>query len=161
MWKALRYAFFTGTLAYLMAAVLLIILFAIEGIDGYIIINNLMTGLTLMLSEFQWWGDLYYLAFLVPWLASSLVLVFLIIRFNRNRGVRRRRLLGGLSICVYYIAMILVFAIGRVATFWGQVEVHPGDIGYLLLLIWPVGGFILGSVAAIIADKILKPRFVE
>ena len=159
MGKILRYAFFTCTLAYLIAAILLVIFFAIEGISVDYIVRDLLTGLTLALSEFSWWGAFYYLSFLVPWLASSLVLVLLIYGFNG--GARRRQLLGGLSICVYYIAMILVFAIGRLVTFWGQIEVHPGDIGYLLLLIWPLGGFGLGYLAATIVERVLKPQFAD
>ena len=159
MGKLFKYAFFTCTLAYLIAAILLVIFFAIEGISVDYIVRDLLTGLTLVLSEFSWWGAFYYLSFLVPWLASSLVLVLLIYGFNG--GARRRQLLGGLSICVYYIAMILVFAIGRLVTLWGQIEVHPGDIGYLLLLIWPVCGFGLGYLASIIVERVLKPQFAD
>ena len=82
MEKAFKYAFFTCTLAYVLAAILLIIFFAIEGINAKYIIKDLLTGLTLALSEFTWWGAFYYLALLVPWLGSSLVLVLLIYGFN-------------------------------------------------------------------------------
>ena len=159
MGTIVRYAFFTCTLAYVVAVVLLVIFFVIEGISVDYVVRNLLTGLTLALSEFSWWGAFYYLSFLVPWLASFLVLVLLIYGFKG--GAKRRQLLGGLSICVYYIAMILVFAVGRLVTFWGQIEVHPGDIGYLLLFIWPVCGFGLGYLAATIMERILKPEFAD
>jgi hypothetical protein len=57
---------------------------------------------------------------------------------------------------VYYIALILVFAIGKLVSNWGYIAVHQGDIYYLLLLIWPLAGFGLGYLSAWIADKIVK-----
>ena len=152
MGKLFKYAFFTCTLAYLIAAILLVIFFAIEGISVDYIVRDLLTGLTLALSEFSWWGAFYYLSFLVPWLASSLVLVLLIYGFNG--GARRRQLLGGLSICVYYIAMWLVFVIHGLIYGWG-------DIAYDLIWLWPLFGFGLGYLAATIVERVLKPQFAD
>jgi Na+/H+ antiporter NhaC len=157
MGKIVRYALLTCTIAYFIAAVLLFIFGFSQ--TGWSRIDSdtgtfLLSGLTLALSEFQGWGDFWYLAVLVPWVGSSLVLALLMYRFNG--GTKRRRLFGGASIAVYYVIMLLVFAIGRLAASWGQIDINPGDVAYLLLLIWPVVGFILGYLSAIIADRIVK-----
>ena len=147
MKKSFKYAFLTCTLAYVIGAVLLFIFFVVESRSGDYIVRDLMTGLTLMLSEFQWWGDFYYLAVLVPWLGSSLVMALLMIWLNRGAG--HRRLLGGFSIFAYYLAMILVFIIYGLVDGWG-------DIGYQLFPIWLIIGFGLGYLAATIAEKIVR-----
>ena len=156
MGKTIKYALVTCFLAYFIAAVLLFI-FSINQ-TGWSRIDSdtgrfTMSFLTLILSEFQWWGDFWYLAVLIPWLGSSLVLMLLIQRWGRKAS--RRRLSGGFSTGIYYVIMLLVFAIGRLVTAWGQMNVNPGDAGYLLLLIWPLGGFGLGYLSAIIADKMV------
>ena len=151
--KTVKYAFFTCTFAYLLAVTLLFIFFAEQAgwsrIDNGIVTSSL-SGLTLALSEFEWWGDFYYLAFLVPWLSSSLVMIFLMQQFKGGAG--QRRIFGGLSIFAYYFVMFMVFIIRGLAFGWG-------DIGYDLLWLWPVVGFGLGYLAAIMAEKLLKPRF--
>jgi len=151
--KTFRYAFLTCTLAYLIAAVLLFIFSVGQTGWNRIDSNTVMTltsGLTLALSEFQWWGSFYYLAILVPWIGSSLVLVILL--YLVSAGFRLRRLLGGLSVFAYYLAMFLAFIIHGLTSGWG-------DVGYYLLWLWPVAGFGLGYLAATIAEKILKPDF--
>ena len=149
MGKTVRYSFLTCTIACLLAAILFIIIFAINGIDCKYIIKDLLTGLTLALSEFTWWGDFYYLAFLVPWISSSLVLILLIYGFDG--GVRRRQLLGGLSFFTYYLAMFLAFIIHGLIRGWG-------DVGYQLFPLWLVGSFGLGYLATTIVERILKLR---
>ncbi len=109
-----------------------------------------MSGLTLGLSEFRLWGDFNYLASLVPWLGSSLVLTLLMRWFNSES--KRRRLLGGLSIFAYYFVMFLVFIIMGLIVGWG-------DIAYSLLILWPLVGFGLGYLAVVIAEKVLKYKF--
>jgi len=155
MMKIFKYAFLTCTIAYFIAAVLLFI-FSI-GQTGWSRIDNdagtfLLSILTLALSEFQWWGDFWYLAVLVPWLGSSLVMVLLMIWLNKGAG--HRRLLGGFSIFAYYLAMILVFIIHGLIDGWG-------DIGYEFFPLWPLGGFVLGCLSAWIADKIIKLPVTE
>ncbi len=147
MAKIIRYSFLTSTLAYSMAAILLFI-FSIaqtgwSRIDSNTV-NILLSGLTLGLSEFQWWGDVYYLTFLIPWLAASLVMVLLMLWLNKGAG--QRRLLGGFSIFAYYLAMFLVFLINGLIRGWG-------DIGYLFLPVWMIAGFILGYLAVVIIEK--------
>jgi len=100
-----------------------------------------------MLSAFSWWGESYYLAFLVPWMASTCVLALLINRFNR--GLRGRALLSGFSVFIYYFAMLLVFIIHGLVFGWG-------DVAYSLIWIWPVVSFMFGYVAALIVEKGFK-----
>jgi hypothetical protein len=157
MWKSAKYALVTGTIAYLMVGVLLF-LFGISQ-TGWSRIDSdagifMADSLTFMLSEFQGWGDFWYLAVLVPWLGSSLVLALLMHWLGRE--AKRRRLFGGASIAAYYVVMLLVFAIGKLVTSWGHIDVNPGDVAYLLFLIWPIAGFGLGYAAATIADKIIE-----
>ena len=156
--KNIQYAFITSTLAYAFAAILLII-FAIIQAEESNAGTFLIAGITLALSEFEGWSSVSYLAVLVPWLASSLLIVFTMIWFHR--GVVSRRMVSGLSICIYYIVMILVLAIGRTVTAWGQIEINPGDIAYLMLLAWPIVGFVLGYLAAMIAERIVKFPVLE
>ena len=152
MGKTIRYAFLTCTLAYVLAAILLVIFFAVEGINVEYMIKDLLTALTLALSEFTWWGNLFYIAFIVPWLASSLVLVLFIHRFNG--GAKRRRLLGGLSVFAYYFAMVLVFIIHGLVRGWG-------DVGYQFFPIWLIVGFGLGYLAATIVERIFKLQVAD
>ena len=155
----LKFAFITSTVTYAIAAAILAVFFAATGFSGGYFGRELVTGLTLMLSEFQWWGEVYYLAVIIPWLGSTLVMAVLLTAFTSDAG--RRRLFGGTSICVYYVAMILVFAIGRTVSSWGNIEVNPGDIGYLLLLIWPIIGFGLGYLTSTAAESIVKLNVLD
>ena len=162
MGKTVKYAFFTCTLAYLIAAILLFI-FSVEQ-TGWSRIDNdigtfLPSGLTLALSELKWWGDFYYLAILVPWLGSSLVLVLMIYLFRGE--ARRRRLLGGLSVFAYYIVIWLSLVIEELVRYGGEIRGDIGYIGYLMFLLWPVCGFGVGYLAAILVERILKPQFAD
>ena len=141
MKKSFKYGFTTCTLAYLLVAIPLLVLFATLFRGSY----GMLSILTLMLSEFPWWGDFYYLAFLVPWLASSCVLALLIYRFNG--GARRRVLFSGFSIFVYYFAMWLVIIIYGLIYGWG-------DIAYDLFWLWSLFGFGFGYAAATIVERI-------
>jgi|GEM_PF-2757304 len=148
--KTLKYAFFTGTIAYFIVALIIFILSVSQ--TGWSRIDSetgryVVTGLTMMLSEFEWWGTYYYLALLVPWLGSTLLLALLIYGFYR--GTKFRRWFGGLSIFAYYMAMWLAFIFEGLFHGWG-------DIGYVILLFWPVTGFLLGYLSAIITDRIVK-----
>lgn len=162
MGKTVKYAFFTCTIAYLIAAVLLFI-FSIEQTGWNRIDNDIVTflpsGLTLALSELKWWGDFYYLAILVPWLGSTLVLVLLLHWFNGE--AKRRRLLGGSSICVYYFAGWLSLIIEELVRYGGHIRGDIGWFGYLTFLIWPFIGFGLGYLATTIVERILKPHFMN
>jgi hypothetical protein len=162
MTRIFKYAFFTSTVAYFLAAFLFFVYFLAEvgwsRIDSDIV-TGLPSFLTLGLSEFKWWGDFYGLAVLVPWLGSALVLA-LLLRLFRG-GTWRRRLWAGVSLAVYYVAMLLVLLGDKVITWWGHMR--PIDIWDVLygvtFLIWPAVGFILGGLAAFIVDKIMKPQF--
>ncbi len=148
MKKSFKYALFTCTLAYFLASVPLAVFFATWGRGSYkpiIDIEGMLSALTLMLSEVL--GDFYYLAFLVPWLASSCVLALLIYRFNG--GARRRALFSGFSIFVYYFVMWLVFLIHGLIYGWG-------DIAYQLIWLWPLFGFGFGYAAATIVERIRR-----
>ncbi len=148
MKKSFKYGFTTCTLAYLLVVIPLLVLFATLFRGSYAPIVNvrgMLELLTLMLSEFV--GDFYYLAFLVPWLASSCVLTLLIYRFNG--GARRRVLFSGFSIFVYYFAMWLVILIYGLIYGWG-------DIAYDLIWLWPLFGFGFGYAAATIVERIRR-----
>jgi hypothetical protein len=152
MGKTVKYAFFTCTLAYILAAIPAVIFFATWGrssSEPTIDVRGMLSALTLRLSEFVWWDGFYFLAFLVPWLASCCVLTLFIYRFNG--GARRRELFSGLSIFIYYFAMLLVFAIHGLIYGWG-------DIAYNLIWLWPVCGFGFGYAAATIVERTLKPQ---
>jgi len=153
MGKTVRYAFFTCTLAYLLIVIPLLVLFATLFRGSYepiVDIRGMLELLTLMLSGIL--GDFYYLAFLVPWLASSCVLTLLIYLFKG--GARRRLLFSGFSIFVYYFAVCLVFLIHGLIYGWG-------DIAYGLIWLWPLFGFGFGYLAAAIVEKALKPQFID
>ena len=156
MVKTIKYSLVTCFIAYVMGAIALFIFNMSElgwsGIDkqgaGFIV-----NMLTLGFADYPGWGDLWYLAVLVPWLGSSLVLALFLTWRGKDKW---RWLWGGLSVAIYYIVRLLVFAIGKLIVFWGNIDVHPGDFAYALLLIWPAGGFILGYLAATITDRIIK-----
>ena len=155
MKKSFKLGFTTCTVAYLLIVIPLLVLFAtlFRGFYEPIVdIRGMLSFLTLMLSEFSWWGDFYYLAFLVPWLASSCMLTLLIYRFNGE--ARRRALFTGFGMFVYYFAMCLVFLIHGVIHGWG-------DIAYGLIWLWPLCGFGFGYVAASIVERVLKPQFAD
>ena len=138
MKKSFKYGFTTCTLAYLLVAIPLLVLFATLFRGSYepvVDIRGMLSILTLMLSEVL--GDFYYLAFLVPWLASSCVLTLLIYRFNG--GARRRVLFSGFSIFVYYFAMWLAYR---------------GDAGHFVIFLWPLFGFGFGYAAATIVERV-------
>jgi hypothetical protein len=152
MCKNLKYALLTCTVNYSIAAVLLF-LFGVSQ-TGFRRIDSdagqfIVDGLTLALSEFQWWGDYWYLAVLVPWLGSLLILTLMMAWSNSVRG--HRRLLAGISISAYYLVLFLVFIINGLISGWG-------DIAYPMLVLWPIIGFGLGYLSAIISDKIVKFR---
>jgi hypothetical protein len=157
MKKALGYALLTCTIAYFLAAVILFVLGLSQTNWSRIDHNTgrfIASTLTLVLSEFQGWGSLWYLAVLVPWLGSTLLLALLVKRFGAE--ARRRYLFGGASVGIYYVIMLLVFVFGKLITSWYQIDINPGDIIYVLLLIWPLGGFGLGYLAAMITDRIIR-----
>jgi len=161
MKKSFKYGFTTCTLAYLLIVIPLLVLFATLFRGSYspiVNVRGMLSFLTLMLSdflyyggEFSWWGDFYYLAPLVPWLASSCVLTLLIYRFNG--GARRRVLFSGFSIFVYYFAMWLVFIIHGLIYGWG-------DIAYDLIWLWPLFGFGFGYAAATLVERIRRKLYV-
>ena len=157
MTRNLKLAFLTSTLTYGIAAAILAIFFAASGFSGGYFGRDLVTGLTLMLSEFQWWVEVYYLAFIIPWLGSTLVLALLLYWFNG--GTRRRRLFGGLSIFIYYFAIWLSLIIEELIRYGGGIRGDTGLLSYIMFLIWPVVGFGLGYLSAIIVERVLKPEF--
>jgi hypothetical protein len=162
MRKTIKYALFTCTLAYLIAAFLLFI-FSIHQTGWSRIDNDIVTflpdSLTLTLSESRWWGDFYYLAILVPWFGSTLVLNLLLHWFNKE--ARRRRLLGGLSILTYYLAVWLYLVIEELVRYGGHIRGDIGYAGYLMFLAWPAGGFGAGYLAAVVVERTLKPHFID
>lgn len=150
MKQAFKYSFITCTLAYILIAIPIFILFAtlFRGAHEPIIDTaGFLSFLTLMLSEFAWWSELYYLAFLVPWLTSTCILALLINHFNG--GIKSRALLSGFSVYFYYFAMLLVFIIQGLIFGWG-------DMAYDLIWIWPVSGFIFAYAAALVVNKGFK-----
>jgi hypothetical protein len=159
MTSNIKYALLTSTFAYAVAAIMLTIFFTATGFSGGYFGRDLVTGLTLMLSEFGWWGEVFYLAVIIPWLGSAIIMTLLLTFITSEAG--RRRLFGGISIAVYYVAMILVFAIGRTISAWGNIDINPGDIGYLLLLIWPAVGFVIGYIVTTAAESIVKLGILE
>jgi hypothetical protein len=157
MVKIIRYALVTCLIAYILVAIVMFI-FAVSQ-TGWSRVDSdtpkfIVDMLTLGLSNYSWWGDIWFLAALVPWLGSSLVLGLVLKRFARTAG--RRTLWGGLSVAIYYIVALLVLGIGKLITNWGNIEVHPGDFAYVLFLIWPIGGYVVGYFAVMITDKIVK-----
>ncbi len=156
MGKIIRYSLLTCFIAYLLGAIALFF-FQVSDL-GWHGIDDEAAGfianiLTLGFADYPGWGNLWYLSVLVPWLGSSLVLAL----FLTWRGTDKQRWLwGGLSVAIYYIVRLLVFAIGKLIAFWGNIDVHPGDLAYALLLIWPAGGFLLGCLASTISDTIIK-----
>ena len=155
MKKAFKYSVTTCTLAYILIAIPILILFTTLFRGSYeplINTRGMLSFLSFMLSDFSWWGNLYHLAFLVPWLASCCVLALLI--YRSNGGVRRRTLFSGLSIFIYYFAMWLVFIIHGLIYGWG-------DVAYQLIWLWPAVGFGFGCAAAAIVEKTLKRQTTD
>ncbi len=156
MAKIIKYSLVTSFIAYLIGAIALFIFNIAE--MGWSPINANDAGfvvnmLTLGFADYPGWGDLWYLAVLVPLLGSALALASFLVW----RGTERRRWLwGGLSVAAYYVIRLLAFGIGKLIAFWGDIEVQPGDFAYALLLLWPAGGFILGYVASTITDTVVR-----
>ena len=151
----IKYALLTSFIAYLLATVAMFFFSLSQSgwthVDGDNV-KFMMDMVTLGLSN--WWGDVWYLAVLVPWLFSALVLALALKFFAGTAG--RRAIWSGLSVTIYYTVVLLVFAIGKLIAFWGNIDVRPGDLVYAVLIVWPIGGFIVGYFAAIITEKIVK-----
>jgi len=159
MLKNIKYALITSLIAYVLATVAMFF-FSLsqsgwKSIDG----DNakfMMDMVTLGLSNYSWWGGAWYLAVLVPWLFSALVLALALKFIVRKAG--RRATWSGISVAIYYAIVLLVFAIGKLIAFWGNIDVRAGDFVYAVLIVWPIGGFIVGYFAAILTEKILKTQ---
>ena len=154
----IKYALLASFIAYLLATVAMFF-FSLSQ-SGWTRVNGdnvkfMMDMVTLGLSNYTWWGAVWYLAALVPWLFSSLVLALALKLVTKAAG--RRATWSGLSVAIYYAVVLLVFAIGKLVAFWGNIDVHPGDLVYAVLIVWPIGGFIVGYFAATITDRIMKP----
>ena len=155
MKTALKYGFTTCTFAYLLVVIALLVLFTTVFRGSYetiVDIKSMLSFLTLMLSEFSWWGDYYYLAFLVPWLTSCCVLTLLTYRFNG--GARTRALFTGFSMFIYYFVTWLAFLIYGLLFEWG-------DIGYDIIWLWPVCSFGVGCAASIIVERAFKSLILD
>jgi hypothetical protein len=158
MQNNIKYALLASFIAYLLA--LIAMFFFSLSQSGWSHVNGdnakfMMDMVTLGLSNYTFWGGVWYLAVLVPWLFSALVLALALKYFVRTAG--RRATWGGLSVAIYYAIVLLVFAIGKLVAFWGNIDIRAGDFVYAVLIVWPIGGFIVGYFAAAIADRILKP----
>ncbi len=150
--KSFKYGFVTCTFAYLLALVLGLVFFAtlFRGLSEPIVdIKGMLGFLTLGLSDLSWWNNFYYLALLVPWISSFLVLTMLLYRIGGGSG--KRLIFSGLSIFTYYFAMWLVFMIHSII-------VGRGDVGYALIWLWPVLGFCVGISASAIVEKLFGPQ---
>ncbi len=158
--KSILYSLVACAYAYMMAAVI-IFLFGlaqtgwkqITGDFVYFIVNML----TLSLADFPWWGNVWYLAVLVPWLGSSLLFTLLLFRFNNSP--RQRHLLGGGSTAIYYFVMFAVLVIGRIILWWGNIQPQSWLDIALYLIVFAVfvgGGFLFGFLSAVITDKVIK-----
>jgi hypothetical protein len=157
MLKNIKYALLASFIAYLLALVAMFFFSLSQSGLNHVSGDNakfMMDMVTLGLSNNSWWGAFWYLAGLVPWLFSALVLALALKFFVRTDG--RRATWSGLSVAIYYAVVLLVFAIGKLVTFWGHIDAHPGDLVYAVLIVWPIGGFIVGYFAAILTEKILK-----
>ena len=151
MKRSFKYGFTTCTLAYLLASVPGFVLFATlsRGLSEPIVdARGMLYFLTLGLSDFSLWDNFYYLAPIVPWIASSCVLALSIYRFDGGSG--RRVILSAFSIFVYYFAMYLVFMVHGVLFGWG-------DMAYNLIWLWPICGFGVGGAASAIVEIVVKP----
>jgi hypothetical protein len=157
MVKIVKYALLTCLIAYVLAALAAFIFSLSQSGWSHVDGNNVrftVDMLTLGLTNYTGWGNFWYLAAPVPWLGSALVLTPLLKWRTRTAG--RRAVWSGLSIVIYYVVVLLVLAIGKLIANWGNIDVNPGDVAYVLLLIWPVGGYIVGYFAAMITDKVVK-----
>jgi hypothetical protein len=157
MRKKILYALLTCFIAYWIALVVMFLISISQSGTSQIGKDNvtfMMDITTLGLYGYSFWGGLSYLAILMPWLGSSLVLTLSLKEFNTTAG--RRWQLGGFSLALYYAVMLLVLLIRNLVTNWGNIEVHPSDFAYALLVVWPLGGFVVGYISAAITDKIVK-----
>jgi hypothetical protein len=157
MQKKILYALLTCFTAYLIALVVMFLISLTQSGWSQIGDDNvtfMMDLTTLGLYGYSFWGSLGGLAILVPWLGSSLALALLLQRFNATTGKRWQ--MGGASLAAYYAVMLLVLLIRNLVTNWGNIEVHPSDFAYALLVVWPLGGFVVGYISAAITDKIVK-----
>jgi hypothetical protein len=162
MRKKIVYALLTCFIAYLIAVVVTFLISLTQSGWSQVGSNNVtftMDIVTLGLYGYTFWGGLRYLAILVPWLGSSLVLALLLTRHVRTAG--RRWQLGGFSLALYYVVMLLVLGIGKLVTNWGNIAVHPGDFIYALLILWPIAGFVVGYISAAITDQIFRLSVAE
>ena len=157
MIKNIKYALLASFIAYLLATVAMYF-FSLSQ-SGWSHVNGdnakfMMDMVTLGLSNYTWWGAVWYLAVLVPWLFSAMVLALALKFFVRTAG--RRATWSGLSVAIYYAVVLVVFALGKLVAFWGNIDVRPGDLVYAVLIVWPIGGFIVGYFAATLTDKMMK-----
>jgi hypothetical protein len=149
----ITHSFLIVTIAYLLVAVILILFFIAQtgwGRLDHDILLSLISGLTLGLSELTWWGKMWCLAVIVPWLGSFLLLVLLSSRFNNK--AKQVRLFSGLAVFAYYFVIWLI----RVGQTLAQ---SGGDANYVPLSLWLIGGFALGYASAIISEKFL-PKLI-
>ncbi|MDD5703353.1 MAG: hypothetical protein PHU23_15060 [Dehalococcoidales bacterium] len=151
--RIIIHSFLIVTIAYLLVAVALVLYFIAQTgwsrLDNDIFIS-LISGLTLGLSELTWWGNLWYLAVMVPWLGSLLLMVLLSSRFNNK--AKQSRLFSGLAVFAYYFVMWLIL-IGQAILQGG------GDANYFALVLWLVAGFALGYISAMIGEK-FPPKLI-
>jgi hypothetical protein len=164
MGKKTLYALLTCFIGYLIAAVVMFLISLTQSGWSQIGSNNvtfMMDIVTLGLYGYTFWGGLGYLAVLVPWLGSSLALALALLLMRPARTAGRRWQLGGFSLALYYVVILLVLGLGKLILNWGNLEVHPGDFVYVLLIIWPIGGFVVGYISAAITDKIVKLPVAE
>jgi len=148
MQRPFNHGLLTCAVAYFLALLLAFVLFStlFRGSYESIVDTRGMLGfLTLGLSDFSWWNNFYYLALLVPWISSFLVLTMLLYRFGGGSG--KRLIFSGLSIFVYYSAMWLVFMVYGIFFGWG-------DMAYDLIWLWPICGFLVGVAASAIVEKV-------
>lgn len=158
--KYISYALVTCAVAYLIAAAVIFIFGVAQ--TGFTRIDDdlgrfIVSLLTFSLSEFQYWNGYWYLAFLVPWLGSSLLFLILLVRFKTQP--KRKPAFSGFSVSAYYFVMFLVYVIGRIVLWWGNIQPQSWQniLFYLIILIGFVGGgFIAGFFSSIITDRFIK-----
>jgi hypothetical protein len=148
--KSIIYGLLSSALAYVLIALALILVTGF--VNGWGTIgNDMVPGLTLTLSEFKWWGNAGYVAPLIPWLGSAVVIILSVRRYGTT--AMRRRLLTAFSIFIYYFIMLLYLLIAELA---GHGEIrHTVRYDFIQFTVWLPTGFIMGYLSAMIADKIV------